>query len=774
MKTVYLSRAKNVIIAIFLLSSFFLLCFLGFILTPYSNNLYLNMMIYLFQIPTLFYIIVIICVISLSIIVFSFLKMLRKRTGEKIGFKNVFLSSIKIGFYISSAFFVSSFYWNVIPIIYGLILLFSKKFKWKIHGIVLTFSVLITMIFSFNGYSIVNIFEVIFIAAYIIISLFLYYKKKAQNIVYFKLSRKIIIGKKTKALMNVCLVILPLIAWGSYNINLEVMFDNAPRTLWVHVPTTAEMHDEFQITIEAWDQFERVSATYKGTVQLSIKSYDLMTFSEIASPLYSMPFEYTFTGQSINQGIVPAYYINDGKDNGIHEFAATIGTEGIHYIIVDDDEFGGTFWSNPIIVSNDQDIIAWGDLHSHSMSSDGSGVPADIFTYARNVAKVEFCALTDHGENLDFMDLGTEYINLCDYNANQINSFNDPPNFVTFNGIEWTTGYAGWSIFNHYGHYAIVTNATTIPYISSMNQETPFELWEALDDFREETGADLIAVPHHMNKDGFWNDWTWLNPEYVRLGEVSSIHGESLFDGGEYNGTSITSGLLMGKKITINAAGDSHDGFAGHSLMHTDVGVGHQYPYSLVGNRQGKQHVSGLTAVHTEGLTRNEIFSSLRNGTVYANSDYGRPYVNFTINDIPVYYNSSVHVTTPNTRVIRIVIAQDGNPAAMGDKTASMSTNPKPYWDSTVEIYKNGKLFTSIPISTPIAEIIEYDNEPITGDSYNYSIRKEDGKYYVNDISPNPIEPSDLNSGGADFYFIRVVQNSVRKTYAGTIWAYQD
>ena len=37
-----------------------------------------------------------------------------------------------------------------------------------------------------------------------------------------------------------------------------------------------------------------------------------------------------------------------------------------------------------------------GNLHSHTSYSDGSGTPAQAFEYARDVASIDFLAITDH------------------------------------------------------------------------------------------------------------------------------------------------------------------------------------------------------------------------------------------------------------------------------------------------------------------------------------------------------------------------------------------
>ena len=44
------------------------------------------------------------------------------------------------------------------------------------------------------------------------------------------------------------------------------------------------------------------------------------------------------------------------------------------------------------------------------------------------------------------------------------------------------------------------------------------------------------------------------------------------------------------------------------------------------------------------------------------------------------------------------------------------------------------------------------------------------GNYYINVYSDNPIDPSILNTGGVDFYLVRVVGDNGRMAYAGPIW----
>src|SRR5262245_38755338 len=43
--------------------------------------------------------------------------------------------------------------------------------------------------------------------------------------------------------------------------------------------------------------------------------------------------------------------------------------------------------------------VYFGNLHSHTSYSDGSGIPEDAYTHARDVAKVDFLAITEHNHS---------------------------------------------------------------------------------------------------------------------------------------------------------------------------------------------------------------------------------------------------------------------------------------------------------------------------------------------------------------------------------------
>ncbi|MHA2042848.1 MAG: hypothetical protein ACW975_13400 [Candidatus Thorarchaeota archaeon] len=99
-----------------------------------------------------------------------------------------------------------------------------------------------------------------------------------------------------------------------------------------------------------------------------------------------------------------------------------------------------TYYSNPIIVRDLLDTdprIYWGDLHTHSELSDGTGTAEHSFYYGRYVARLDFMALTDHGEIMMWTPWPVDVL------ESTTNTAYDPGNFVTFQGTEWTDVVTG-------------------------------------------------------------------------------------------------------------------------------------------------------------------------------------------------------------------------------------------------------------------------------------------------------------------------------------------
>ncbi|MHA2384495.1 MAG: DUF3604 domain-containing protein, partial [Candidatus Thorarchaeota archaeon] len=606
------------------------------------------------------------------------------------------------------------------------------------------------------------------------------------------LTRRPTLTLRLKTLLTLLVLVAPVLMWSSINVDFEVMFDNSPVLLWVHGPSTVETSDLFKVDVEAWDQFERLSAGYVGAVEFSIQSYNLTTGLSLTGVDADLPDAYTFTGGMFSPGLY-SYSTTRAVDYGLHSFDIQINTPGIHYVLVEDSHTQNTYWSNPIIVDDfavDAPRLYWGDVHAHSAVSDGSGSPTESYLYGRYLAHLDFMALTDHGEDFTLFDrtkIGTAEFQ--DYLLTTENAY-APGEFVSFYGAEWTTSYADQALWfvpfpasDDGGHYTCVFSGDSMPIFSTHTEPTTAELWNLLDDFTSSSGARALAIPHHTVRNQFIQDWTLMNPNYVKLVEVTSVHGECLYDN-ELNyrgsvdlpttpipGSSVIDALNMGYRMTFMANGDNHDGRSGHSISHTRASIGHQYPFSLYNARNGHPYPSGITAVYATSLTRDGVFSGLENGRVYATSDYGRPFIDFSINGIAVRYNSTVSVATPTTaRNLTLFVAQDGAPAPGINQAATAGIGWTPNWGATIEIIKNGVIWQSIPLLTPTGIITISDTDAITGTSYDESIEGDGGLYYINERSETSIDPSSLNTGGMDYYTIRIVGANGRTSYIGPIW----
>ncbi len=681
---------------------------------------------------------------------------------------------------------VTWFFFSFISIIIGVLFFFAdKRAFWKRHGLVLAFAGGLSQFLGHEGSGIAPLFLAMIggfgvLGIYGLFCLFELFLRKNGGFreFYKKIKRNFSnLPRFTRFLIIFILVIFPIGLWGVVSLNFQVMFDNKARVLWIHGPSTANLDENLTITVEAWDQFERLSATYKGTISFSIQSFNFSNGAPLSITNATLPLDYQFTGRLFGSDM--AYSLKNGKDNGKHIFSVKIRTPGIHYLIVNDSFTDQQYYSNPILVINfsqNQPRLYWGDIHTHSMLSDGSGSPEHSFLFAREVACLDFYALTDHREILAFNPWGMDTLETTTQAAYV------PHEFVTFMGIEWTNVRTG--------HYTLIFSGDQLlkkDINSYWGVTSPEGLWQVLDEFTATTGCRALALPHHTTKKAYIQDWTYLNPKYVKLAEISSVHGDFLYEQrhplnyrgaidppSQYtNGSSITDALRMGYRLTLYSSSDVHDGHPGHSISHTEAFVGHQRPYSIWHTRNEHPYPGGITGAWTDELTREGIFTALENQQIFAVSDFGRPILNFSINGVGLGDGATLLLeNATDNRTLSIFLAQDGAPAANAYFIPIHETfDPVTMWNASIEILKNGDLLTSIAVNTPVIHVNFTDSTPITGATYGVeSCIMKNGQYYINGFSDNPIDPSLLNTNGVDFYMIRIVSLNGRMAWIGPIW----
>jgi len=580
--------------------------------------------------------------------------------------------------------------------------------------------------------------------------------------------------KKLYLFVKIILILTPLILWLFIYIDFNVILNNEQTTLWVHAPSTVETDEEFEITVEAWDQYERIAGGYTGKIYFNVESYNYTTLRRIPSK-HDLPGDHRFTSNVIWGGLIPAYK-TVGEDNGKKKFDASISTPGIHYIIVEDS--GEEYRSNPIIVKpKDSEFLRlyWGDIHGHTELSDGSGTPEEAYEFARDVALLDFAALTDHTEyftrmgDVDVFNSFNNYIEIT-------NSFNDPGEFATLIAVEWTprTTPSQRQEGKVYGHLNVYFEGDDMPFFSSLTHETPDKLYDYI---KEKTDDDFLAWTHHTLRSDYASDYAFYDEDINTLIEVYSVHGSCETSGDDtyfeeisklpddIDGYSARDALRMGRRFGFIASGDSHDGRLGHSISHTDADAYNQYPYTLAGYRLGHAYPNGLAGIFASKLSRKQIFNALKTRSCYGTTGVNRHYIEFSINNISVGVNdSTVYVPQANsTRHIEILVCADG-----------VSMGPDDFTEiEEIEIYKNSKLWKSYEdIDKLIKRIVVNDTVNITGTKYSKDkcVKKSDGKWYIHENSLKAVDPGDLNTDGFDYYYVRMRDTNGGAAWIGPIW----
>jgi hypothetical protein len=295
--------------------------------------------------------------------------------------------------------------------------------------------------------------------------------------------------------------------------------------------------------------------------------------------------------------------------------------------------------SNPIQVHEgrrDFDIY-WGDIHGHSVISDGIGTPEAYYEYARDVAALDICAITDH-------DVHPEPITDKEWKRTKdaARDFYDPHRFVTFLAYEWTAGeyFTGGPDSGHHCVYFLDRYDEAKHYLcSDPATDTLEKLWAKYE------GWNVITIPHHtaVNDRTFWYGWGARNDAMQPLVEIYSTWGSSELSSKRKNtrpikryggmapkgsGKTVQEALAQGFRLGFTGGGDGHDGRPGDSNSH----IGDPPLFATrSGIHEGNLYSGGLTAVLAGELTREGVWDALKKRRTYATTG-ARILVDFTVN----------------------------------------------------------------------------------------------------------------------------------------------
>ena len=469
-----------------------------------------------------------------------------------------------------------------------------------------------------------------------------------------------------------------------------------PSHIKITVPSTATVGDKIRAIVDVRNPDETTSKYFFGRI--------------VFEPTHGidMPLEH-----NINKGEEGRFIVEDInlKARGIFRIRAVFRKESI------------SGESNPIRVSEkrEQYGIYWADIHGHSALSDGMGTPDEYYTFARDVAGLDICAITDH-------DVYPQTLSKENWEKlkNAAQKFYEPDKFVTFLAYEWTAGQyftKGPASGHHCVYFLDDYEHAKLYQCSNPETNTLDKLWSKYRD------ANVITVPHHtaVNSPTFWYGWEHKNDKMQRLVEIYSTWGSSEMSnerkntrmirrlGGmvpKHSGKTIQEALAKGFKFGFIGGSDGHDGRPGDSNSYIN-----DPPLiaTLSGVHEGHLYSGGITAVLAKELTREAVWDALKNRRVYA------------------------------TTGTKILVDFSINGALMGSEIEMSKKD-----DPVLKIHVSG--------TAPIKKISIVRNNH---DIYSDAPKKEEAKFTFIDRE---------KKGGVSYYYLRIIQTDGHIAWSSPIW----
>jgi hypothetical protein len=255
--------------------------------------------------------------------------------------------------------------------------------------------------------------------------------------------------------------------------------------------------------------------------------------------------------------------------------------------------------SNPVDCRAGAEGVYWGDLHSHAEDS-FDAIGAFPYEYAREVAALDFYALTEHCEYVD----DAAWARLVDEATRR----HEDGRFVVFPAYEATFGEP-WGHHNVFFRHPDAVVPPTGAHNGDLNR-----LWDAI------RGPDAFTVPHHTGirfsrsvaneHDPSPNpDWSYHDPVLRPTIEVYSAHGSSE----RYDPTDPLAYDNCDHSISTSREGPYYAWDAWHAGLEMGV-IGSSDDHM---GQPGRGEY-GLAAVRARNLDRDPVFDALRSGDRWA------------------------------------------------------------------------------------------------------------------------------------------------------------
>lgn len=344
-----------------------------------------------------------------------------------------------------------------------------------------------------------------------------------------------------------------------------------PFRLGVVMPSDAGIDEPTWCIVRVEDRYGNPATRYRGTVRFTA-----------TDPTSKLPQPYTFTE----------------ADRGVHRFENVLfKSEGAFTLHVTDGEFERR--GNPVRVHERRpdNLLLWGDLHGHTLFSDGRGTVEQFYDFADRVAGLDVCAVTDHAfEIVDWM---------WEHSKDVTNDVYEPGRFVTFQAYEWSgqTAVGGdHNVFFLDDDPPLHRSRTMYNYRNLQMYHGPTPQINHVEDLfamlvRDHEHRRVFCIPHWGGRRG---NPEWHDPRVQRMVEVFSEHQRS--------GDWMLTFLRNGHRLGIIASTDGHYGNPGYGYL--------KPTYDWTTQEIGMAAV----AIYAPERTRESVFDALYNRHVYATS----------------------------------------------------------------------------------------------------------------------------------------------------------
>ena len=373
---------------------------------------------------------------------------------------------------------------------------------------------------------------------------------------------------------------------------------------------------------------------------------------------------------------------------------------------------GITFYSNPVYCSKTFDSkIFWGDPHIHTVLSNCNAPYSHSISFGFNAARHLSCL--DWASAADHVSNGRCELARWKEQVAASNAYNDEGTFVTLPAYEASLdGGCG-------GDNNVYLSDFPSLFIDDYENGNSKTLAAKLADLAKKEEFDFFLVPHHTTrtiKHGEISDEIYPGDEQMPLVEIHSKWGTSEYRGNPmalldvHDGPAFAVDLLAtGKRFGFVGGTDTH-----YTLTFTAPELEHPISPSL----------PGITATRCETLTRNNIFTSMKNRNCYAAAGE-RTFLDVKIN------NASMGTTIKDDktpRSIEITVAGKGD-------------------IESIDVIRNGEtLKTFAP------------------DFWNFKNSFED----TDDLQEIALSSNYINN--FIYYYVRVVLKSGARAWSSPIW----